>query len=75
MQRSWSLMNWAAAGAILALAISVASLFLPPEWGGYAPWRSTHLAVPNVSAIVVRIVIFAAIGAALGIACHRTQRD
>jgi len=66
-----SLIKGAAGGAVFALAVSLATLLLPPEFGGYNAWTDVHLALHNLSAIFVRLVVFALIGAALGGAWQR----
>jgi hypothetical protein len=58
--------RWARNGAILALALSLATLMFPTDWGAYNPWSGTHLVVHNLAAIATRVAVFALIGAALG---------
>jgi len=67
------MMKGAIGGAIAALVASVVTLLLPPEFGGYNPWTDPHLALHNVAAILVRLVVFALIGAAVGGALHRAR--
>ena len=71
--------RWAAAGAIVAGILSVLTLLLPPEFGGYNVWNDAHLAVHNLVAILMRIVVFALIGAGLAGTRHhkmwRAQRN
>ena len=65
---------WAIAGASLAVLLSVASLYLPPELGGYVDWDGPHLAFHNTAAVLSRIVVFALIGAALAGSWHHHRR-
>lgn len=51
-------------GAILALILSLLALALPVGMGGYNDWGDWHLAIHNLAAVLVRVAIFAAIGAA-----------
>jgi hypothetical protein len=61
-------------GAALAVVASIVTLLLPPEFGGYNTWTDPHLALHNISAILVRLVVFALIGAAVGGAWHWPRR-
>lgn len=72
-RRSAKLLNWAVGGAILALVLSVLALLLPPEMGGYNPWNDAHSVLHNIAAILVRVVVFMAAGAALGGAWYRLR--
>jgi hypothetical protein len=65
---------WAIAGALIAAALSFASLYLPPELGGYVDWDHPHLALHNAVAILSRVVVFALIGAALAGSWHHHRR-
>jgi hypothetical protein len=59
------LLKGGAAGAIIAVLASLLALALPSEMGGYNDWADWQLALHNVAAILTRVVVFAAIGAAL----------
>ncbi|HWI28011.1 MAG TPA: hypothetical protein VN668_13640 [Stellaceae bacterium] len=59
-------LRWARDGALLALALSVAALFLPLEWGGYPGWSGGAMIVQNLAAVAVRIAVFALIAVMLG---------
>lgn len=65
---------WAIAGALLATLLSLASLYLPPELGGYVDWDRPHLALHNAAAVLSRVVVFALIGAALAGSWHHHRR-
>ena len=65
---------WAMAGGILAALLSIASLYLPPELGGYVDWTDPHLAYHNAVAVLTRVVVFALIGAVLAGSWHRHRR-
>jgi hypothetical protein len=65
---------WATAGALFGALLSLASLYLPPELGGYVDWDGPHLALHNAAAVLSRIVVFALIGAALAGSWHRHKR-
>jgi hypothetical protein len=65
---------WALAGAVIAALLSIASLYLPPEFGGFVDWDHPRLALHNAAAILSRFVIFALIGAALAGSWHRHRR-
>jgi hypothetical protein len=65
---------WAAGGAIIAALLSVASLYLPLEFGGYFDWNHPHSAFHNAVAILSRLVVFALIGAALAGSWHHYRR-
>jgi hypothetical protein len=65
---------WAIAGALAAILLSIASLYLPPELGGYVDWEGPHLALHNVAAVLIRVVVFASIGAALAGSWHHHRR-
>ncbi len=73
-QRSENLAHWAAGGAIAALIIAMLTLLLPPELGGYNAWNDAHLALHNLAAILVRVIVFAMAGAALASAWYRRRR-
>jgi fumarate reductase subunit D len=73
-RRSETPAYWAAAGALIAVVISVLSLLLPPELGGYNGWRDVHLLLHNLAAILTRIFVFALIGAALAGAWRHSRR-
>ena len=73
-QRFDKLAHWAAAGAIAAIIISVLTILLPAELGGYNAWNDAHLALHNLAAILVRVIIFAMVGAALASVWHRKRR-
>ena len=62
-------------GVVVALIISLATLLLPPEFGGYNAWTDVHLVTHNLAAVFVRLVVFALIGAALGGAGHLARRS
>lgn len=70
-------LKWAGTGAILALILSLLTLPLPWSMGGYNDWTDWHLALHNIAAILTRVAVFAAIGAALGGVsgrlCHRRR--
>ena len=68
------LLKAAAAGAIIAVVLSLLALALPSDLGGYNDWADWHLAVHNIVAILTRIVVFAAIGAALAGISGRSRR-
>jgi len=63
-------MGWAVVGAILAGVVSALTFLLPPGLGGYNAWNDAGLVVHNLAAILARIVVFAAAGAALAGAWH-----
>ena len=65
---------WAIAGALIAAALSFASLYLPPELGGYVDWDHPHLALHNAVAVLIRVVVFALVGAALAGSWHHNRR-
>jgi len=65
---------WALAGAFLAVLLSLASLYLPPELGGYVDWDDPHLAYHNVVAVLTRLVVFALTGAVLAGSWHHHRR-
>ncbi|HYM02661.1 MAG TPA: hypothetical protein VET85_06915 [Stellaceae bacterium] len=65
-KRAETSLAWARTAAILALVLSLAALALPVSLGGYNDWSDWHLAVHNLAAILTRIVVFAAVGGALG---------
>jgi hypothetical protein len=65
---------WALGGALIAGLLSIASLYLPAEFGGYGDWNHAHLALHNSVAILSRVVLFALIGAALAGSWHRHTR-
>jgi hypothetical protein len=71
---SKQLVIWTLGGAVLAALLSVASLYLPPEFGGYVDWDHPRLAFHNVAAILNRLVVFALIGAALAGTWHHSRR-
>jgi Na+/H+ antiporter NhaC len=73
-RRSDKLTHWAAGGAIAAIVVSVLTILLPPELGGYNAWNDAHLALHNLAAILVRMIIFAMVGAALASAWCRNRR-
>ena len=66
--------RWAAAGAIVAGILSLLTLLLPPEFGGYNAGNDIHLVVYDLAAILTRIVVFALIGAALAGTWHHKRR-
>ena len=66
--------HWALAGALIAGLLSIASLYLPPELGGYVDWDHPRFALQNVVAILSRVVVFALIGAALAGSWHHHRR-
>lgn len=61
-------------GAIVALFLSLLAIALPSELGGYNEWADWHLAIHNIAAIMTRLVVFAATGAAVGGLCGRIWR-
>ena len=65
---------WAVSGAVLAALLSFASLYLPPELGGYADWDDSHLALHNTVAVLTRVLVFALIGAAIAGSWHHHRR-
>ena len=65
---------WAVAGALIAALLSIASLYLPPELGGYGNWDQPHFALHNAAAVLSRVVVFALIGAALAGTWHHHRR-
>lgn len=65
-RRTETSLRWARNGAILGLVLSLLALPLPLSMGGYNDWADWDLAVHNLAAILTRVVIFAAVGAALG---------
>lgn len=73
-QRSEKLAHWAGGGAVAAIIIAVLTILLPSELGGYNAWNDAHLALHNLAAILVRVIIFAMVGAALASAWHRKRR-
>jgi fumarate reductase subunit D len=72
-RRSETLAHWAAGGALIATIVSVLSLLLPPELGGYNGWSDAHLVLHNLAAVLTRIFVFALIGAALTGAWHHSR--
>jgi hypothetical protein len=73
-RRGNSSLRWACDGAIVALVLSGASLFLPEPWGGLGLWSDPHLAVHSAAAIVTRIVVFGILGGMLGSLWGRWHR-
>ena len=73
MARSSRMLRWARDGAVLAALLSLVSLMLPPPWS-YLPWNDADFAFHNAVAILVRITVFALVGAALGAAWHHRRR-
>ncbi len=67
-------LRWARDGALLALALSLVALLLPPGWGGYPGWDDAGLVVQNLAAIVTRMVVFALIAGALGSLWSRARQ-
>jgi hypothetical protein len=65
---------WALSGAAIGVLLSIITVFLPPELGGYVDWRDPHLAFHNTAAILSRITVFALIGAALAGRWHHRRR-
>ena len=65
---------WALGGAAIAGLLSIASLYFPPEYGGYIDWDHPRLALHNAVAIVSRVIVFALIGAALAGSWHHYRR-
>lgn len=65
-QRTEASLKWARNGAILALVLSLVAIPLPMSMGGYNSWADWNLAIHNLAAILTRVVVFAAVGAALG---------
>lgn len=65
---------WASGGALIAALLSIASLYLPPELGGYGDWKYPGLAFHNAVAILSRITVFALLGAALAGSWHHHRR-
>lgn len=74
-RRSNQLANWVAGGAIVALLLSLLTLLLPPELGGYAGWTDLHLVFHNLAAVLIRVIVFAMAGAALAGAWHNGRRN
>jgi hypothetical protein len=68
------LLRWTFGGGFVAVALSVVTLLLPEGYGGYYPWDNAHLTFHNLVAVVVRIVVFAAAGAAIASSWHRKRR-
>jgi hypothetical protein len=64
---------WTAAGAAVAVAVSVLTLLLPPGLGGYDAWSDPHLFVYNIAAMLTRVAVFALIGATLAGAWHNDR--
>jgi len=73
-QHSTKLANWAAGGAIVAGIISGLTLLLPSGLGGYNAWNDAHFALHNLAAILIRVVVFALVGAALAGAWQHGRR-
>jgi fumarate reductase subunit D len=72
-KREYRMAMSAVVGAVVAGLLSVATLLLPPELGGYNAWNDSHLALHNVAAVLTRIVVFALVGAALAGSWHRRR--
>lgn len=69
-------LRWARNGAIVGAILSLLTLVLPPELGGYNDWMDPHLLIHNLVAIATRIIVFATAGAALsGFWNHARQRS
>jgi hypothetical protein len=71
MTRRSTTLTWAFRGAVLATALSVLTLLLPPELGGYNAWNDARFVIHNLAAILTRIAIFALVGAVLYGAWHK----
>lgn len=65
---------WAIAGAVFGALLSIAAVYLPPELGGYIDGDHPDPAFHNAGAVVIRIIIFALIGAALAGSWHHHRR-
>ncbi|HEV2547455.1 MAG TPA: hypothetical protein VGU20_08960 [Stellaceae bacterium] len=74
MTRRSTTLTWALRGAALAAVLSLLTLVLPPELGGYNAWNDPHLVIHNLAAILTRIAMFALLGAALYGVWHQKHR-
>ena len=74
MTRPSTTLTWALRGAALAAVLSLLTLVLPPELGGYNAWNDVHLVIHNLAAILTRIVMFALVGAVLYGVWHQKHR-
>jgi hypothetical protein len=73
-RRAQNMLIGATVGAAIALGLSAATLLLPIELGGYNAWTDPHLVLHNLSAILVRLTVFALAGVALRTLWHRRRR-
>jgi len=65
--------KWVTSGAIVAAVLSLVSLLLPPELGGYNAWNDLLSILHNIAAVLTRVVVFALVGAALSGAWHHKR--
>jgi len=73
-QRSEKLAHWAAGGTIAAVIVGALTTLLPSGLGGYNIWNDAHLALHNLATILIRVIIFAMVGAAIASAWCRKRR-
>jgi len=74
-RESETLAKWAGGGAVAAIIVSLLTLLMPLEFGGYNAWNDVHLVFHNLVAILTRIIVFAVIGAALAGVWHGNRRS
>jgi hypothetical protein len=74
MTRRSTTLTWASRGAALAAVLSLLTLVLPSELGGYNAWNDPHLVIYNLAAILTRIALFALVGAVLYGVWHQKRR-